>query len=359
MNITEATKSYEAWVSRLTPLLKEDLKLKHGEMRSDLFSFLRATYYRWAQVWAKACPAFAGAPTVLAVGDLHVENFGTWRDIDGRLVWGVNDFDECHPLPFTNDLIRLTVSVRLAIESGELAETPKLASASILEGYQACLDAGGKPLVLVDKSTPLRVMARHRLDTPEKFWNKLLSHPPIKKPVPTGVIRDIRALLPDEDIPLKFLHRVAGLGSLGKLRFTAVGTWLGGQIAREAKVLTPSACLWAQGGKPGGPIRYEQILRSAVRCPDPLVKVRGAWLIRRLSPDCFRIPLLSLPKKLDQAQLLYATGWETANIHLGTASAEKIKKHLKQMPKHWLHLAAKTMRDETVKDWKEWRKGRG
>ena len=356
MNIIEATKSYEAWVSKITPLLKEDMRLKHEEMRNDLFPFLRATYYRWAQVWTKACAEFAVAPTVLAVGDLHVENFGTWRDIDGRLVWGVNDFDECHPLPFTNDLIRLTVSVRLAIEAGELAETPKLASVSILEGYQACLDAGGKPLVLVDKSTPLRLMARHRLETPERFWTKLLSHPPIKKPVPIGVIRHIRELLPDEDIQLKFLHRVAGLGSLGKLRFTAVGTWLGGLISREAKALTPSACLWSEGRKPGGPIRYEQILRTAVRCPDPLVKVRGTWLIRRLSPDCFRIPLSSLPKKPDQEDLLYSMGWETANIHLGSVTAAQIKQRLKKMPKHWLHEAAKIMRGETVQDWKEWRK---
>ena len=28
------------------------------------------------------------APQVLSVGDLHLENFGTWRDADGRLVWG-------------------------------------------------------------------------------------------------------------------------------------------------------------------------------------------------------------------------------------------------------------------------------
>jgi len=36
---------------------------------------------------------------VLAVGDLHVENFGTWRDAEGRLIWGVNDFDEAWRLP--------------------------------------------------------------------------------------------------------------------------------------------------------------------------------------------------------------------------------------------------------------------
>jgi hypothetical protein len=358
MNIVEATKSYEAWVGRLTPLLKEDLRLKHAEMRRELFPFLRATYYRWAQTWAAVCPELTKAPVVLAVGDLHVENFGTWRDVDGRLVWGVNDFDECHPLPFTNDLLRLTVSVALAIGAGELACPPKLASAIILEGYHDCLKAGGEPLVLVDKSTPLRVMARHRLDAPERFWDRMLGHPREKKAVPAEVMRLIRSRLPDKKIPLKFLHRVAGLGSLGKLRFTAVGTWLGGLITREAKALTPSACLWAEGRKPGGPIRYQQILKTAVRCPDPLVSVHGAWLLRRLSPDCFRIPLSNLPKVIDEERLLHAMGWETANIHLGSTRAVKLKQSLQRMAAHWLHVATKAMRDQTIKDWKDWRKKR-
>ncbi len=120
MNIIEATKSYEAWLAGLIPLIREDLLFKHQEMRRNLFSFLRATYYRWAQVWAGNCPELAHDTTVLAVGDLHVENFGTWRDLDGRLVWGVNDFDECYPLPFTNDLVRLAVSAWLAIDAGEM-----------------------------------------------------------------------------------------------------------------------------------------------------------------------------------------------------------------------------------------------
>lgn len=356
MDILEATKSYEAWVSKLTPLLKEDLRLKHEEMREDSFCFLRATYYRWARTWAKTCPEYAAAPTVLAVGDLHVENFGTWRDVDGRLVWGVNDFDECHPLPFTNDLIRLTVSVGLAIKAGHLAAGPKLASITILQGYLACLKAGGKPLVLMDKSTPLRAMARHRLDAPERFWEKMMNHPPVQNAVPAKVKRLIERSLPEKKIPVKFLHRVAGLGSLGKLRFTAVGDWLGGHIVRECKALTPSACLWAEGRTPGGQIRYDQILKTAVRCPDPLVSVHGSWLVRRLSPDCFRIPLSSLPKKLDEENLLYAMGWETANIHLGSANADVLQRSLERMPRRWLHKAAVAMGEETMRDWKQWRK---
>ena len=50
---------------------------------------------------------------VLAIGDLHLENFGTWRDAEGRLVWGINDFDEAWALPYTNDLIRLATSARM------------------------------------------------------------------------------------------------------------------------------------------------------------------------------------------------------------------------------------------------------
>ena len=159
MNIVEATKSYEAWVGARTRLLKADLALKHERMREELFPFLRATDYRWAQVWPKVCAECARDPVVLAVGDLHVENFGTWRDVDGRLVWGINDLDECYPLPFSHDLTRLAVSADLAIETGELALAPKEAAAAILDGYRASLKAGGWPLILADASTPLRTMA--------------------------------------------------------------------------------------------------------------------------------------------------------------------------------------------------------
>jgi hypothetical protein len=358
MNILEATRSYEAWLSRLTPLVPQDIRLKHKTMREDLFSFLRATYYRWAQIWPKTCPDLANDATALAVGDLHVENFGTWRDADGRLVWGINDFDEVHTLPFSNDLVRLAVSAWLAAEAGELSIEPNAACVAIVAGYSACLREGGCPFVLVDASSPLRTMARDRLNKPERFWHKLHSHPPERKPIPKVALRAIKNILPDGCIELRFLNRVAGMGSLGKERYTAVGIWHGGQIAREVKALSASACDWAEGKKDGGKIRYEKMLRRAVRCPDPLVHVRGKWLVRRLSPDCFRIPLSHLPKKRNERDLLYSMGWETANIHLGTVSATKLAKQLKRKPADWLQRAATAMTKATKQDWKDWRRGK-
>src|SRR6478672_2934886 len=116
MTIQKATASYEKWLSEQIPLLPEDLGRKHEAMRSSPFLFLRATYYRWTQLWPLVKKSLRNAKVVLAVGDLHVENFGTWRDAEGRLVWGVNDFDECCCLPYTNDLVRLATSARFAIE---------------------------------------------------------------------------------------------------------------------------------------------------------------------------------------------------------------------------------------------------
>lgn len=367
MNIIAATKSYEVWLAKLTPLIREDIRLKHRAMREEAFPFLRATYYRWAQTFPDACPELARDPIVLAVGDLHVENFGTWRDSDGRLVWGVNDFDECHALPFSHDLVRLAVSAWLAIDDGDMAITPGGASAAILSGYLNSLRSGGKPFVLVDKSSPLRTMARERLNMPEKFWQKMLSHSPVRQAVPPGALRAIRELLPERNLPLKFLHRIAGLGSLGKQRFTGIGDWRGGPFVREAKALTFSACYWAEAN-PGGAsvpasrspsgnrIRYEEILRRAIRCPDPMVMVRGQWLVRRLSPDCFRIRLVHLPEKRDEHELLYSMGWETANIHLGSARPAALLQNLKRKRKTWLHDGARIMRGQTLDDWKTWRK---
>jgi Uncharacterized protein conserved in bacteria (DUF2252) len=355
MNITEATKSYEAWLARQTPLLREDLQFKHAEMRRELFSFLRATYYRWAQTFPAKCPDLAHDPMVLAVGDLHVENFGTWRDVEGRLVWGINDFDECYPLPFSHDLVRLAVSADLAIAAGEMMSTAKAAADALVQGYQDCLEVGGKPFVLVDKSTPLRTMARDRLNSPEIFWAKMLSHPLSRSAVPAVVLRAINEQLPERRIQLKFLHRTAGLGSLGKQRFTGVGEWRGGSIVREAKALALSACHWAESRIDRGQIYYELMLHHSVRCLDPMVSVRGAWLIRRLSPDCFRIRLAALPKKRDEENLLYSMGWETANIHLGSGKAANLQRHLQQKSAHWLHTAAKAMRDQTEHDWNRWR----
>src|SRR5579863_8647936 len=172
-HIVKSTRNYEAWLSGHLTLLPADLRLKHAQMRSALFPFLRATYYRWAELFPQVCKDLDSAEETLAVGDLHVENFGTWRDADGRLIWGVNDFDEASWLPYTHDLVRLMASVNMAIDGNHLTLDRKIACAAILDGYNKALESGGFPFVLAELHPALREMARHRLRQPGVFWEKL------------------------------------------------------------------------------------------------------------------------------------------------------------------------------------------
>jgi len=358
MKIIKATARYEAWLGAHLALLPADLELKHRRMREEPFAFLRATYYRWAQRWPELCAELTAAPEVLAVGDLHVENFGTWRDAEGRLVWGINDFDEAWPLPFTNDLVRLGTSANLAIAGQHLAIDGATAAAAILDGYRSALQEGGRPFILAEGHPTLRAMAVHRLHEPERYWEKLRGLGTVRGPVPPGALRALERMMPEPDLPRRVVHRIAGLGSLGRQRYVALADWHGGYVAREAKALAPSACLWAAGGKGSSRILYQEILNRAVRCRDPFVRLQRRWIVRRLAPDCSRIELAALPAERDELRLLRAMGWETANVHLGSVKPRVLRADLARRGRGWLRRAAAVMQEAVVSDWEAWRLGR-
>ena len=88
MNIFKSAAAYEDWLrNHLDTVVEKDIAVKHQKMADGAFQFLRATYWRWAETIYGVCRDLKDAPHVLAVGDVHVENFGTWRDAEGRLVW--------------------------------------------------------------------------------------------------------------------------------------------------------------------------------------------------------------------------------------------------------------------------------
>jgi hypothetical protein len=51
MNIRQASTSYEKWIASCIPLDRHALSFKHKQMSVGLFPFLRATFYRWVQIW--------------------------------------------------------------------------------------------------------------------------------------------------------------------------------------------------------------------------------------------------------------------------------------------------------------------
>ena len=357
MDIHEVTKLYEQWLGTHLEWVDSDLELKHARMAANTYSFLRATYHRWAQIWKDTCPQLTDAPIILSVGDIHIENFGTWRDTEGRLVWGVYDFDEAYPLPWTSDLLRLATSAIIAIDNDHLSVGRAKACSAILHGYKAALTGGGRPFVLAEDHGWLRKLSLSKLSHPNRFWRKLDELDTWEGPLTPGALTALTALLPEPELATRVVHRTAGLGSLGRHRWVAIADWHGGRIAREAKSLAPSANFWAEERTETEATYCQQLLDNAVRVSDRYLKVVDNWIVRRLSPDCIRVELASLTAHQLGSQLLESMGFELGNVHLASPEMKTaILGDLENRPTNWLHDAAREMSRRVVADWKSWRK---
>jgi hypothetical protein len=356
MNIFKATADFEQWLAKRLPIVRQDVALKHALMAQNPFSFFRATFYRWLQHWPEACEKLAKAPAVLGVGDLHIENFGTWRDAEGRLIWGVNDLDEAFPAPYAFDLVRLAASAYLAIDSDHLKMTKREAAEAIEEGYRDSIADGGQAFVLAEHHTRLRLLATSHLRDPVQFWDKMQKYPTYAAKLPDEARKLIEESLPLPKRPYQLRRRIAGLGSLGHPRILALSSWQGALIAREAKGIRTSAWVWYKNSS-SDVVYGLKLVNTAIRVQDPTVLFRGHWVVRRLAPDCSRIELASLAVLKDESQLLYDMGWEAANMHFGSPSAiAKVRKDLAARKGRWLHKSAKSMLKLTNEDWEEWRR---
>ena len=355
IDIQRATHEYEAWMRSCTKVVESELTEKHTQMRSAPFPFFRGTYYRWTQLWPEICDDLRKAPRVLGVGDLHVGSFGTWRDREGRLCWGVDDFDDAYPLPYTNDLARLAASIRMVTDSEDLTIGFRDGCDAVLEGYLESLKMGGCPFVLAEHQKNLERLGIEAIKPPQDFWDKLNKNPAVSRgDVPLKAREAWRKTLPP-GADYKIVRRVAGLGSLGQRRFVAIVMHEGGYLAREAKATIPSASVWKEGEKGRGEHYYEKTISSAVRSHDPFQLVFENWLVRRLSPDSNPIEIDKLPKERDEYTLLRAMGREAANVHLGTKKQVKqILRDLSRRKPNWLRRAGKKMAKAIEKDWREY-----
>lgn len=367
MNIHESTAAFEAWLrDQLSDRGKCDdgaLVGKHADMKKEgAHAFLRGTFYRWAELWKNVTD---GGSTVAAVGDTHVENFGTWRDEEGRLVWGVNDFDEACELPWTSDLVRLGVSAMLAL--GQL-ENFKLSAEdacdAIVDGYaEALTSRNASPLVLAEKHDVLRDFALKLIlsKPPEKFWKKREEKLKPAQNMPEDARTALQATLVEGAAKAEFLQPKPGdppgMGSRGKRRFYALAIWKGAKILREAKPVVPSAMAWARAGDAGPGLA--EMLISPRRCPDPFQEIRGKWVVRRLAADSSKIELEDLAgagaDEDMERKVFESMGAEIGNLHLGSISVAKLRGELEARGSNgaWLRQAAKDWRKRVKEDFAE------
>ena len=361
MDIITSVEAYEEWLRAQlkNELVEKDLKKKHKKMAKGAFPFLRATYWRWSETVLEQCPELAEAPAVLAVGDIHLENYGTWRDADGRLVWGVNDFDEAAEMPYAIDLVRLATSAVLAREDANTDPAPLCET--ILAGYSAGLE-NPMPFVLDRDQMWLRALVEVKDTARDEFWKELgelEEGDPLEHHVAA-----LKAAMPEETIVLTIRPRQAGTGSLGRPRFAAFGEWRGAPVVRESKALVPSAWTLAPG-RDAQEIRTDEAATGPHRAPDPWYRRAKNIVVRRLSPNNRKIEVKDeddLAVRLGD-EMLGAMGHELANIHLGSVANGKAITHdiaaRNKQAADWLAAATQRMADAVTADYKTWRKHAG
>jgi uncharacterized protein (DUF2252 family) len=323
------------------------LAMKYRNMRSSAFVYLRATCHLFPGQLPEL-RALGKAPSVWSCGDLHLENFGSYKG-DNRLTYfDINDFDESALIPASWDLVRLLTSVRLAGAERALdARQVRELLDGLLAAYFQELRQGSPRWLERDTATgPVRdlletVKGRKRAD--------FLDSRTVKRGKKRTLLIDgKRALAADEKQHArvnKFMQRfaktqsnqaffevldvarrIAGNGSLGLDRFVVLVRGNGdpdGNYLLDLKQSVPSALapalslkqpVWSSEGE-----RVVAITRRTQAIPVAFlhaVRMNGAdYVLRDLQPSADRVSFVN--KEGDHlGDLMRAVGRCTAWSHL-------------------------------------------
>jgi uncharacterized protein (DUF2252 family) len=113
-----AARIVDTLVEAFSDLMAADpaaFRTKFRKMAADPFAFYRGSACLFYADMSKRDDPWADERTsrVWIQGDLHAENFGTYMDGDGVLIFDVNDFDEAYVGHFTWDVTRFAASLAL------------------------------------------------------------------------------------------------------------------------------------------------------------------------------------------------------------------------------------------------------
>ncbi|MFT4068438.1 DUF2252 domain-containing protein [Paraburkholderia sp.] len=131
----------------------ERLAMKYKAMRGSPFVFLRGTCHLFYERLPRA-KVLDDAPTVWICGDMHFENFGSYK-ADNRLIYfDNNDFDEACLAPALYELVRLLTSVLVGAADLKLSRAQALALChTALDAYGAALAFGKSRWIEAETAT--------------------------------------------------------------------------------------------------------------------------------------------------------------------------------------------------------------
>ena len=343
----------------------ERLRLKLQAMRRNPFIFFRGTAALFYATLSMP-PALLQVPRVFACGDLHLENFGSYKG-DNRLVYfDLNDFDEACLAPLTFELVRFLASILVA--SKELGISRKQAlklMSGFVNTYAATL-LSGKPR-WVERATaigPVKTLLQsvknhHRCDliarrTMQKNGKTILIIDGIHafkasdadrtraKSIMSAYASTQR--VPSHFEPIDIARRIAGNGSLGLERYVMLVKGDGsadGRYLMDIKIAVPSTLAATLASisrtkaarktlisQPAWRSEAERMV--VIQCmtqaiPPALLNAVGAgkraYVVKELQPTADRINLQALGgKRRSLSEVIQTMAQATAWAHLRGAS---------------------------------------
>ncbi len=243
----------------------ERLAMKYAKMAQSPFIFLRGASHLFYDTLPDS-PLFRDTPLAWCCGDLHFENFGSYKG-DNRLVYfDINDYDEAALAPVTWDMIRLLTSIQCGADALNATHAEALAvSQSCLDAYRSAL-INGKPL-WVERETSGGLVNVLLTALQGRERSAFLDKRTIRKGHHRSLILDGVKALPASDAQKKIVtefmedfasrqprpeffdvldigRRIAGTGSLGVERFVVLVEGKGspdGNYLLDIKEAKPSA----------------------------------------------------------------------------------------------------------------------
>jgi uncharacterized protein (DUF2252 family) len=123
-------------------LLPDMVQLKYEAMTENAFRFYRGTCHLFYEDLANA-EALPLSPLVWICGDLHIENFGSYKGDNKLVYFDLNDFDEALLAPAGYELARMVTSIFIAFDSLDIEPEKSLKMAQLfVKNYCATLAKG-------------------------------------------------------------------------------------------------------------------------------------------------------------------------------------------------------------------------
>jgi uncharacterized protein (DUF2252 family) len=260
----------------------ELLRFKVARMAESPFAFFRGTFHLFARdVIDHVCGPAPWSPgngsELDIVGDIHSENYGTYKAADGIIHYDINDFDETTQGRFDFDVSRLATSLFLASRAhgDSLKESAQAALACavtyaqevrrlVKKGKDSLLDVSEKSRCDCKVVNDLveTAAARKRPDFIASLTETVDGHRRLRRSahyftLPDGereqavrLLEDYRRRMPPPIAPDFYEYsdicgRVAGIGSMGRFRYVALvagkGKKDGRNVLLEFKESRPSA----------------------------------------------------------------------------------------------------------------------